>query len=74
MWNAILLKYQLKSICDIGTHTDRLALPQRKDESLSSYWSSINAAITHLAAAGRPTSLTTLADIIKLKTLTLHSV
>jgi hypothetical protein len=56
MFKGIILKYQLLSSCDIGVHTDRLCVPQRKDESLSSYWISILAARTHLAASGRPIS------------------
>ena len=73
MWAAILLKYQLRSSCDVGIHSDRLTLPQRKDEPITSFWNSILSAVTHLEASGRPTSLTTLGDIVKLKTLPLHA-
>jgi len=73
MWNAITLKYQLHSSCDIGVHTDRLAVPQRKDESISSFWFTIQAVITHLASSVRRTTITNLADIIKLKTLPVHA-
>ncbi len=73
MWNAITLKYKLQRSCNIGVHTDRLAIPQRKDESLSSYWSAIQAATTHLAIACRRTNITSLANIIKLKTLPIHA-
>ena len=73
MWNAITLKYQLHSSCDIGVHTDRLAVPRRKDESISSYWYNLQADITHLASSDRRTTITTLADIIKLKTLPVHA-
>jgi hypothetical protein len=73
MWNAIVLKYQPKSSCEVGIHSDRLSIPQLKDESITAYWTHILSAIIHLEASGRPTSLTTIADIIKLKTLPLHA-
>jgi hypothetical protein len=41
---------------------------------LTSFWNDVLAAVTHLEASGRPTGLTTLGDIVKLKTLPLHAV
>ena len=52
IWNAITLKYQLHNSrsCDVNVHTNRLAVLQRNDESILSYWSNIQVAITHLAS------------------------
>ena len=46
----------------------------RKGESLSSYLSNIQADITHLTAQVRRTTITTLADIIKLKNIFIHAI
>jgi hypothetical protein len=73
MYKCIILKYQLQGSCDIGVLIDRLCVPHKKDESLSAYWTSIRAARTYLAASGRPNPLTSLGDIIKLKTLPIHA-
>jgi len=71
MWAVTNLRYQLQGSCDVGVHSDRFTLAQRKDEPLTTFWNDVLAAVTYLEAPGRPT---TLGDIVKVKTPPLHAV
>ena len=74
MWAVTKLRYKLQGSCDVGVHLHSLTLAQRKDEPLTTFWNDVLAVVTPLEASGRPTGLTTLGDIVKLKTLPLHTV
>jgi hypothetical protein len=62
------------SKCEVGVHYDRVSIPQRKDESVTTYLTNILlTAITYLDASSRLANVASIDDTNKLRTLPIHA-
>jgi len=74
MRDAIPLKYKFKGRCDVGLHSDRLTLTQQKNGLITTFLNTALPSDTRMKASNGPTRMTTLGDIVILKTMPVPAV